>query len=347
MGTPYSALECRATLELWPAVSHSRKLELRLMHISYYLYHLEFNANYGTVGQPNRAGALLRITFDDGLIGYCDCHPWIELGDLPLSKQLLALYHSNATPLLNCSLQFARIDAHARRHKRSLFEGLTIPPSHQLVSLADDLTSFTAEEITFFKMKSGSSPEDEIKTFVSWTAAHPHIKLRLDFNEKLTRNEFLYYWKSIPLSVKQCIDFIEDPYEYDPESYTEDQKRLDIHFAADKAAEKALRFPKSADVIVHKPAVDQCPTLPDSSTKLVVTTYLDHPFGQMCAAYTAAKLKDRYPKQIDLCGLLTHKCYQNNSFIGSVQSRGPHLIPSKGTGFGFDELLKDISWQSL
>ncbi|MBA2727617.1 MAG: hypothetical protein H0U49_05530 [Parachlamydiaceae bacterium] len=317
------------------------------MHISYYMYHLEFNANYGTIGQRNRAGALLRITFEDGLVGYCDCHPWIELGDLPLSKQLLALYHSSSTPLLNCSLLFARIDAQARQHKRSLFEGLEIPPSHQLVSLSDDIAPFTADEITFFKIKSGNQPEEEIKTLSSWISDHPQIKLRLDFNEKLSRNEFLYYWKSVPESVKQCIDFIEDPYKYEPDYYTEDQEQLDISFAVDKSSEKALEFPQSAEVIVHKPAVDLPPKFSSSNTKLVVTTYLDHPFGQMCAAYAAATLKAQYPSQIHCCGLLSHKCYQGDSFIQSVQSSGPNLIPSKGTGFGFDELLKEVPWQSL
>lgn len=316
------------------------------MKIAYHLYQLHYKENYGTVAQGRtRQGALLRTTSDDGLIGYCDCHPWIELGDLPLQEQLLALAQNQKTPLLECSMHFARLDAKARRDQRSLFEGITIPPSHQLVDLSADLKELSNQGITHFKLKAGTFPEKEILAMESWV--DPGIHLRLDFNERLPRQAFLEYWVKIPLTVRQRIDFVEDPYPYDPDEWCTDQNTLGVAFAADHCASRALSFPESAHYHVHKPAVEKTPQIVDKKTQIVVTSYLDHPLGQMCAAYTAGRLKARYPHQIMHCGILSHKCYQEDPFIKAVHSVGPQLIPTQGTGFGFDALLKEIQWQSL
>lgn len=309
------------------------------MQIAYHLYQLHYKENYGTVAQgKTRQGALLRITSEDGLIGYCDCHPWFELGDLPLPEQLSLLAQNQRTPLLECSLEFARLDAEARRDQRSLFEGMTIPPSHQLVDLSANIQELSSQGISHFKLKTGTCPEKEISAMESWDGVH----LRLDFNEKLSRQAFLEYWGKIPLKTKQQIDFVEAPYPYDADAWSKDQEMLGVAFAADRSALKAF-----AHYHVHKPAVEKTPELPDKNVQLVVTSYLDHPLGQMCAAYTAGKLKALYPDQVSYCGLLTHKCYQDDPFIRSVYSVGPQLFPSQGTGFGFDELLKELPWQSL
>lgn len=317
------------------------------MKIEHYLYQLEFKENYGTVGQGSfREGALLRVTFDDEQAGYCDCHPWVELGDAPLSEQLRELKSGKKTPLLERSLYFAKLDAKARQEGRSLFDGLEIPLSHRLVSLSDPLTDLIAEGVTHFKLKTGKNREIEIASMASWVEKNQGIKLRLDFNEKYPREEFLSYWKSMPKQVLNCIDFVEDPYPYDPELWCEDQKVLNIKFAADHAAAQALKRPETAAVIVHKPAVEASPVLTDQTEKLVITTYLDHPLGQMCAAYAAAILKRKYPHQVGFCGLLTHECYKNNPFVDSVRAAGPKLLAPKGTGFGFNELLGGLLWQN-
>ncbi len=318
------------------------------MRIDHHSYQLSYKDNYGTVGPGSiREGMLLRLTFDDGLVGYCDCHPWVELGDWPLSKQLSALRTHQKTPLLECSFRFARLDAEARHEQRSLFIGLEIPPSHRLVSLSDNLAALTIEGFTRFKLKIGKDPEREISTMNVWVKSNPGVKLRLDFNERLTRDDFLGYWTKIPLTLRECIDYLEDPYFYEPEIWQKDQQELGVSFAADHSAVKALQFPKSARVIVHKPAVEVLSQKLDETTQLVITTYLDHPFGQMCAAYTAALLKVQYPRQVGYCGLLSHECYQSDPFIDSVHAVGVHLSPPGGTGFGFNNLLEGLQWQSL
>jgi O-succinylbenzoate synthase len=317
------------------------------MKIDYHLYQLKFRENYGTVGQGGiRKGALLRVTFEDGLVGYCDCHPWVELGDAPLDRQLSALSHPDKTPLLNCSLKFARIDAKARRDLRSVFDGLSIPPSHLLVSLDQSLHAPVEEGIHHFKLKAGSSLEREIAVMTSWCSAYPNIKLRLDFNERHDRSYFLNYWENVPGSVRRCIDFIEDPYPYNPHEWKEDQQSCQLHFACDHASEKALHEAKSPFIIIDKPAVNPAPQNMDPNARLVVTSYLDHPFGQVCAAYAAARLKEQHPTQVLVCGLLSHLCYENNPFVMELKSKGPFLQPASGTGFGFNHLLEGLPWQN-
>jgi O-succinylbenzoate synthase len=318
------------------------------MKIETHLYQLKFKENYGTVGPGAvRKGALLRVNFDDGLIGYCDCHPWEELGDWPLSQQLSALTTQKYSSLLNCSLRFARLDAEARKAQRSLFEGLEIPSSHRLIALSDNLEAPILQGINFFKLKVGSAPEKELAAMTLWVEKYPQIKLRLDFNEKLSRHEFLKFWDKMPSSIRNSIDYIEDPYPYDPIRWSDDQKQLCILLAADHAAKQALNYPSSAQFIVHKPAVEMPPLHLDKKTKLVITSYLDHPVGQMYAAYSAAILKLQHPLQVGYCGLLTHLCYQQNPFIDVVESTGSNLTAPKGTGIGFDSLLEKIKWQSL
>lgn len=318
------------------------------MKIDYHLYQLQFKEDYGSVGKARaRQGALLRISFDDGMRGYCDCHPWVELGDLPLSRQLAALSMHKTTPLLKRSLYYAHLDAEARNCGQSLFKNIQIPLSHQMVHLSVNLNELYTQEITHFKVKVGNLPEQEIATMKSWIDITPEITLRLDFNQKLTRRAFLQYWLEIPMEVKMRIDFVEDPYPFDADAWAHDQKLLMVSFAADHCFQQALDCPQSADYCIYKPALKAYPILTGDQIGLVVTSYLDHPLGQMCAAYTAAQLKTQYPDQIGYCGLLTHKCYEENLFISSVKSIGPQLLPPEGTGFGFDNLLKDLQWQRL
>ncbi|MEA2329564.1 MAG: hypothetical protein QOE68_4523, partial [Thermoanaerobaculia bacterium] len=113
-----------------------------------------------------RRGALIRVNG-----GYADVHPWPELGDLPLDEQLALLARRETTPLTQCSLEFASIDAAARRDGRSLFDGLTIPPSHW----------------------PGPDPPPDFGTvkLKSIDVIPDRVRLRIDFNATLTPSQFV------------------------------------------------------------------------------------------------------------------------------------------------------------
>jgi o-succinylbenzoate synthase len=273
-----------------------------------------------------RRGALLRV---DG--GYADVHPWPELGDAPLDEQLALLARGETTQLTRASLHWASVDADARRRGVSLFEGLTIPESHW----------------------PGADPPDGFDTVKTKgvQAVPEHVRIRIDFNARLTAEEFLRVAETLP---RERIDFIEDPCPYDAATWRELRVRSGLRLALD-------RFAGEADVLVHKPALSA--ELPGFDGELVVTSYMDHPVGQFFAAYVASSLSGGPGSQPGLrraespslqkgrlsarCGLMTHVLYESDAFLERVQRDGARLLPPGGTGIGFDDLLESLPWTSI
>lgn len=294
----------------------------------------------------SRQGALLKIEFSDDLIGYADCHPWVQFGDFPLEQQLERLCQGQTTPLLQRSLQLARLDAEARSRRISLFEGLTIPPSHFLVS---DLSAFdpkilaqlTSSGFQRIKIKLGKNLAAEIpllsEILVRLTGSD--ILVRLDFNSQVNQQVFEDFLRHIQPHWG-LLDFCEDPFPYQPEAWQAVQDRYSIDLAADRECLQADGHPQSAGVLVIKPAIQDLALIRGQCQRIIVTSYLDHPVGQLGAAYSAASSH----KLLDICGLQSHTAYVPSPFSNEIVCCGPHIICPKGAGIGFDELLAQVDW---
>jgi O-succinylbenzoate synthase len=283
-------------------------------------------APYHLIGKPpfkNREGALLQSEFKDGSVGYSDVHPWPELGDKPLSDQLALLQRGITTPLTNRSLYFAQIDAKARAKKKYLFDDLEIPPSHWLLS-----SGKIPEGISTVKIK--ADPSADIKKMISDLPSH--LKIRIDFNNKHTYETFSKWIKTIS-EFWDRIDFIEDPFPYNKKQW----ESMPVPLAGDFQKERGK-------IAVVKPAVEEiAPFL--QADQVVITSYLDHPLGQLCAAYAAALTQKSHPEKLGVCGLLSHEAYNQNPFSERFQLKGACLcVPTQGTGFGFDDLLEKTAW---
>ncbi|HYR29208.1 MAG TPA: hypothetical protein VEU30_12130 [Thermoanaerobaculia bacterium] len=239
--------------------------------------------------------------------GFADVHPWPELGDAPLDEQLALLARGETTALTRASLHWASIDADARRRGVSLFQGLTIPESHW----------------------SGNEPPaafDTVKT-KGVMPVPEHVRIRIDFNARLSSAEFLRIAETLP---RERIDFIEDPCPYDERLWRALRVQTGLRLALD-------RFEGDADVLVHKPALQT--TFPRFDGEIVVTSYMDHPVGQFFAAYVAAT--NRVSAR---CGLFTHVLYEPDAFIERIAADGARLLAPGGTGIGFDKLLEGLPW---
>jgi O-succinylbenzoate synthase len=288
-----------------------------------------------------RCGALLRIGG-----GYADVHPWPELGDVSLDDQLALLARGETTRLTKASLAFASIDAAARRDGRSLFDGLTIPPSHW----------------------PGPDPPDGFDTvkLKSIDTIPEHVRVRIDFNATLTPEEFVRIAGTLP---HDRIDFVEDPCPYDANVWKDLRERTGLRLALDRAAgssqhrqeclchtsqadqqlsleeqpmwhrHSCLCSFESVDVLIIKPALEE---IPSTDAEIVVTSYMDHPIGQLCAAYAAAIAGIE-----STCGLITHVLYENDPFIGRMRIEDTRLVPPGGSGWGFDDLLERLPWRAL
>lgn len=307
-------------------------------------------------GGRDRSGALLRVEFGDGSRGFGDCHPWHELGDAPLSEQLTLLAKGFTTYLTERSLYFARCDARARQKGVSLFQGLTIPPSHHLVvDVKEWSKSLLQQEIergvTRLKVKLGSDLPSEasgLKELMEWLPAGVHA--RLDFNQKMTCSTFCGFLKFIEPFLPR-IEFIEDPFPFDRELWKRLQQQHAVILAADRESARGLGERETARVLVVKPAIQDCERFSErvrmGDRRLVVTSYLDHPLGQLGAAYEAARIAQAHPDVLLTCGLLAHRTYKTNAFSEQLAGFGPFLQPPSGTGFGFDDLLENQQWEPL
>lgn len=300
-------------------------------YIDFARYELRFLAG------STRHGALLRVLFADGLVGYADCHPWEAFGDHPLETQLTLLQKKQPTQLTQRSLYFARLDAEARHQGINLFAGLNIPESHYLIP---DLKTCQFEHIEAalkdgyrcFKVKLGRRLADEAKQLKQLFSLTDRV--RLDFNMSLDRMQLQTFLDSVKEDLNK-IEFIEDPFPFDLVAWKEVQEAYRISLASDLNCSDANGHLESAKVLVFKPAIQD--VVVGGTQKVVITSYLDHPFGQLCAAYCAAQAK------IGICGLQSHMVYEQTPF-SMLLGGNPRMQAPKGTGFGFDKLLEQTEW---
>jgi O-succinylbenzoate synthase len=271
----------------------------------------------GVAAAGARHGALLRLRSESGADGFADLHPWPELGDLSLEEQLAMLARGETTAQSRASLELAGIDAEARAHGVSLFDGLTIPESHWPGN--DPPPGFDTVKIK------GVLPVPE------------HARIRIDFNATLTPAEVLAVAGTLP---RERVDFLEDPCPYDERTWTGLRAAIGLRLALDLAARDGAAAPGSFDVLIHKSALRSA--WPETECEIVVTSYMDHPVGQFGAAYVAAS-----HESAARCGLMTHVLYEPDAFIDRIERDGARLLPPRGTGIGFDDLLEGLPWKTL
>ena len=324
------------------------------MKLSFYQYELSPIGSFKP--KVPRSGSLLKMDFEDGTIGYADCHPWTELGDDPVQEQLRKLQGGETTRVTERCLYFGRIDAMARANNKSVFENLQIPKSNWIITHPDmtseeEIKKAVREKFTYFKLKVGNDLDKELlflQKLAGWLSPID-FKLRLDFNLKLSESQFINFLKKLePLHEK--IDYIEDPFTFDPARWAAIQKKHTIRLACDFRSHLALDHPEAAAILVIKPAIQDEAIFLESlrgNQHLGITSCLDHPLGQVSAAYVAALCYEKAPQRVGVCGLTSHYLYEPNAFSKLLTVTDTRLNAPPGTGFGFDSLLKDLPWKGL
>lgn len=283
----------------------------------------------------DRAGALLKFIFSDGLSGYADCHPWPALGDFPIEKQLSLLAEGNVTYLTHACQLHARMDADARGRKEHLLSNLMIPKSHFLITnilecSPEQLSDVFLQGFSHVKIKMGKNLEAETEILLGLFKESP-LKIRLDFNERLSQESFDLFCERIA-SLQKQIEFIEDPFPFEKRAWSAIQAK-GWTLACDRQIEKAIGHPVAAKYMIWKPAISLMPQTKDQ--KVIVTSYLGHPLDQVVSAYYAAHLEDKE----GVHGLL----YVQKE----LNSKGPCFSIPHGTGWGFDEYLGGLEWELL
>ncbi len=276
-----------------------------------------------------------RCEFEGALIRWNDgfgcIHPWEELGDAPLDDQLEALKSGrHDTRLTSQALRCCGLDGAARREGHWLFLGVRVPDSHAIyASLPED----EMRQFRYVKVKCGADVDAEARRVTKIAESLPTAKLRLDFNGVLSVEAYRNFVDTLSRKVRDCIDFVEDPVPYDADIW----KQLPLRLAADEAEDKSGG---GFTVRVVKPAIE--PVI-QWSKPVVITSYMDHPIGQVYAAYEAA----RYSGDTYGAGLLTHYLFEEDAFAERLGRIGAQLDPPEGTGLGFDDLLEALPWIRL
>jgi len=334
---------------------------LDIRKIETYSYQLFPKGKLGSkaVNAPFRQGALLRITFSNGKAGYSDCFPWPELGDVPLATQLCFLKEGKLTTLTERSLEFAKIDAEARSEGKSLFKDAVFPQNHFLVTdyrLLDEgrLKALSEDGFSLLKVKVGSQPIQEAEKIKELfpLLKELSIQLRLDFNSSLTPEQVEEFLELLgPASLQ--IDFIEDPTGYHPEVWKSLQEKWNIRLAIDRIDPEQISQldPTSFSVLVVKPAIQDWKKMASIAKQmgvsLVVTSYLDHPIGQLYATWVAVQLHADPHIQLEPCGLISQIAYEPNAFSVLLATKKNRLELPLDLGIGFSSVLEGLKWEEL
>ncbi len=308
------------------------------MKIWYSPYKLTPIAALNRFKKNTRAGFLIKIQTRSIEAGYADCHPLLEFGD-PNINTLLRQY--SQSPLLERSIQLARIDGRAREDKKSLFSRQKIK-SHYTCADIHSLNAKTIDQIrrrgfTTIKIKVGAAPEREA-LYLNTTVRNPSLRWRFDANGA-GGDRFLSHLDDVHLA---NTEFIEDPLPFREEQWTALENKYNVQCAFDRPLSAGgNRNYKGIRVI--KPAREKT----RFRRRDIITNSMDHPVGQSFAFWAAQVAVARWGEQPVDFGLMTSHLFRSNEFFNQIASPDCYFRPSEGYGVGFDHLLKRQKWIAL
>lgn len=309
--------------------------------------------------KPSREGALICLEDDQGRIGYADLHPWPELGDPSLAdlknEMLTFQAHLESTEpacadLLVSAYKVAQFDARARAERWVVGRGRVRPLSHRQLrcdeTLTEEFNRARAEGFTHVKIKMGDQLSRESQLLASAISGADSVQVRLDFNGKLSRQQFLNWWQEWGKHHRESFDAIEDPWR----GSAGPDEGLGVGSNVDRTdpAWTDLIFwdrERSQNMTnqVLKPEI-QGPQRPRVSGRWFVTNNLGHPYGHAVALGLATEWQCS-----EVCGLQGLEFQGQSNWTERIRYVGPVTLSENqtGFGFGFGDLLSRCRWQRL
>ena len=141
------------------------------------------------------------------------------------------------------------------------------------------------------------------------------FKIRLDFNESITPDQLMNFNESLSSHTRNNIDFIEDPFPYDPDLWFQYQKQTGLNFALDRGPYNAN---KGFKVRIWKPVILSSV---ETIQPICITHNMDHEFGRRYAAY----------------------CASITNYSIKVHGIGDFNHNRNGYGLGMDDYLESLS----
>ena len=254
------------------------------------------------------------------------------------------------------SIWLASVDAVGRKEQRNLYDNHTLLKNNALllkvnphtVELLDPLVQSGFSSV---KIKVGESLADEID-FINRVARTHQMRLRLDFNCRLTLSSFQKFVDGLSPAAKRQIEYVEDPFPYAAESWAQAQKLLPlgIDWELSKIPIDQTE-PVAADVLIVKPTHQDVNARVEQALrwgrKITVTSHMGHPLGVMQCAHIAQLLHKKYPNSLLEPGCMTFDVFEPTEFHSLLNLHGPYIKKVGGWGIGFDFVLKSQKWNLL
>lgn len=304
-----------------------------------------------------RDGALLKVRWANGWVGYADLFPWPEFGDASIEDQLYALAKAQVSQIAEQSIWLAKRDAQLRFKQKNAFDGASKLRNHFLIPDHGRCTDTQIKEIRnagfeTVKIKVGSDLDADLHFVQKIIRQHP-LNVRLDFNSKLKFQEFENFIKQFTSHDMKKIEFIEDPCPWDFVAWYEASKMAPIalDFEYDRVNWGALD-PTPFKYVILKPSRNDVDLTVQRAQahklKIVVTSSMDHPVGVMHSLSVAADLKRDHPDLLcDTIGCLSLSVYRSNEFNREIKTQGPFILSTIGSGIGFDSILERLEWTEI
>jgi len=269
--------------------------------------------------------------------GFGCLHTWPELGDPTLEECLGDLAGERKLALVRRTMACVEADGAAREAGRSLFEGLEVPRSHATLPVlnAAVLGEAVTRGFAQVKVKAGRVVGKELSEIRRMMKVFPGLGWRIDFNEKAAAAELLGEFKNWSQEEMAGIDFLEDPVSYVGRDWAKLGRETGMALANDRHVEEDRG---DSEVLIVKPAVNEMV----QGERVVVTSYMDHPLGQVFAAWEAARAG-----VTEVCGLQTHGLFTANGFTEALGQVRPEFGVPEGAGLGFGDLLEELPWMRL
>ena len=268
--------------------------------------------------------------------GYACVQPWSEFGHGSVDELWQAIALEQQTPLIEQALHCARIDGKARNEGVSLWQDISVPDSHAtFTSLTTSWQNARDAGFTIAKIKASAEHSADL---AAWANGDDQLRLRLDFNEMPSREETQKWLDQCPTWLRQKIDFLEDPFPYEADSWKEFADTNNITLALDRGL--AEQSQESSLISVWKPAWAPLPSV--ETSHLLVTSAMDHVIGQAWAAYQAGLHRVK-----EICGLHTEHLFEMNEFSERMGMWSPTWPRINGAGLGFDDLLEKLPWTRI
>jgi hypothetical protein len=302
----------------------------------------------------NLNGALLKIEWPGGLVGYSDLLPQVFLNEGTLKDSLDHLKKMRMSHLLEQAIWLANSDGEARRKMQSLFEGQKRIKNCFPIYGPDDpsikeLNLLKSSGFSTVSLLVGRDPEAECEVIHRITQQYS-MMVRLDFRMSATHKAFERIFSKLESREKALIECAIDPVPYDLTTWKEMAKicvlalRDDFHKVN---WQDAVPFRIMMLDPYRKDVNEFIKTAKEKMQKVIVYTYNRHALSVSQCLIIAAKVKDEFEHLMLDADCFHIRPFALDNFFQNLRFRGPYLDNALGHGVGFDILLERLTWQRL